>query len=156
MTPARRILPNLFDSHASHLFLAAPMETPPTIIDAKRELIESLSVRLARGEKLSDLVAAASKDEATKSRGGDLGYFSASRMPPDFFAAVTKLRVGQISPPIRTRLGFHIVQLTDSKPAQQLLFDQARAEISEKRQGPIKTLIVDLCARAECFSATRR
>jgi parvulin-like peptidyl-prolyl isomerase len=112
-------LPNLFDSHASHLFLAAPMETPPTIIDAKRELIESLSVRLARGKKFSDLVAAASEDEATKSRGRDLGYFSAFRMPPDFFGAVTKLRVGQISPPIRTRLGFHIVQLTDSKPAQQ-------------------------------------
>jgi hypothetical protein len=78
-----------------------------------------------------------------------------------FFRGVTKLRVGQISPPIRMRLGFHIVQLTDSKPAQQLPFDQARAEISatlesEKRQGAIKTLIVDLCARAECFSATRR
>jgi parvulin-like peptidyl-prolyl isomerase len=59
-------------------------------------------------------------------------------MPADFFGAVTKLRVGQISPPIRTRLGFHIVQLTDSKPAQQLPFDQVRAEIgaaleSEKR-----------------------
>jgi parvulin-like peptidyl-prolyl isomerase len=116
---------------------------------------------LARGEKFSDLVAAASEDEATKRRGGDLDYFSAFRMPPDFFGAVTKLRVGQISPPIRTRLGFHIGQLTDSKPAQQLPFDQARAEISatsesEKRQGAIKTLIGDLCARAECFSATRR
>jgi parvulin-like peptidyl-prolyl isomerase len=138
---------------ASHLFLAAPMETPPPIIDAKRELIESLSVRLARGEEFSDLVAAASEDEATKNRRGDLGYFSAFRMPPDFFGAVTKLRVGRISPPIRTWLGFHIVQLTDSKPAQQLPFDQARAEISatlesEKRQGAIKSLIVDLCARA--------
>jgi hypothetical protein len=146
---------------ASHLFLAAPMETPPPIIETKRELIESLSVRLARGEKFSDLVAAASEDEATKDRGGDLGYFSAFRMLPDFFGAVTKLHVGQISPPIRTRLGFHIVQLTDSKPAQQLPFDQARAEISatlesEKRQGSIRTLIVDLCARAECFRATRR
>jgi len=88
---------------------------------------------------------------------GDLGYFSAFRMPPDFFGAATKLRVGQIGPPIRTRLGFHIVQLTDSKPAQQLPFDQTRAEISatlesEKRQGAIKNLIVDLCARAECLA----
>jgi peptidyl-prolyl cis-trans isomerase D len=69
---------------ASHLFLAAPMETPPPIIETKRELIESLSVRLARGEKFSDLVEAASEDEATKNRGGDLSYFSAFRMPPDF------------------------------------------------------------------------
>ena len=81
-------------------------------------------------------------------------------MPPDFFAAVSRLHVGQISPPIRTRLGFHIVQLTDSKPAQQLPFNQARAEIaaaleSEKRQRAIKTLIVDLCARAQRFGETR-
>jgi parvulin-like peptidyl-prolyl isomerase len=80
-------------------------------------------------------------------------------MPPALFAAVSKLHVGQISPPIRTRLGFHIVQLTDSKPVQQLPFDQARAEIaaaleSEKRKQAIKALIVDLCARAQWFGET--
>jgi hypothetical protein len=69
---------------ASHLFLAAPTETPPPIIDARRKLIESLSARLARDEKFSDLAAASSEDEATKNHGGDLGYFSAFRMPPDF------------------------------------------------------------------------
>jgi foldase protein PrsA len=153
MTRTRGISSNLFDS--------APAETPPPIIDAKRKLIESLSARLARDEKFSDLAAASSEDEATKNRGGDLGYFSTFRIPPDFFAAVSKLHVGQISSPIRTRLGFHIVQLTDSKPAQQLPFDRARAEIaaaleSEKRQRAIKTLIVDLCARAQWFGETRR
>jgi hypothetical protein len=146
---------------ASHLFLAAPAGTPPPIVDAKRKLIESLSARLAHSAKFPDLVAEASEDEATRSRGGDLGYFSALRMPADFFAAVMKLHVGQTSPPIQTRLGFHIVQLTDSKPAQQLPFDQARAEIaaaleSEKRQDAVKVLIVDLCARAKWFGRAHR
>jgi parvulin-like peptidyl-prolyl isomerase len=35
-------------------------------------------------------------------------------MPPNFFSAVVKMRFGEISQPIRTRLGFHIIQLTDS------------------------------------------
>lgn len=160
MTRTRRISPNLFDS-APVIFFWPRRRTRPPIIDAKRKLIASLFARLARGEKFSDLVAASSEDEATKNRGGDLGYFSAFHRPPDFFAAVTKLHVGQTSPPIRTRLGFHIVEVSDSKPAQQLPFDQARAEIvaaleSEKRQRAIKTLIVDLCAGAQWFGETRR
>jgi parvulin-like peptidyl-prolyl isomerase len=143
------------------LFLAAPVQTAPPIIDASRKLIESLSARLVGGERFSDLMAARSEDEATKNCGGDLGYFSVFRMPPDFFGAVTKLNVGQISPPIRTRLGLRIVQLTDSQPAQQLPFDQARGEIaatleSEKRHRATNTLVVDACARAECFSTIRR
>ena len=137
------------------------MEARPPIIDAKRELIESLSVRLARGEEFSDLVAAASQDEATKNRGGDLGYFSAFRMPPDFFGAATKLRVGQIGPPIRTRLGFHIVQLTDSKPAQQLPFDQTHAKITlhwkvKSARAPSRTSLSIFAARAQWFGATQR
>jgi len=79
-------------------FLAAAAETPPLATDAKRKLVESLSARLIHGENFSDLVAASSEDEATKKRGGDLGYFSALRMPADFFAATTKLHMGQFSP----------------------------------------------------------
>jgi hypothetical protein len=75
-----------------------------------------------------------------------------------FFSATTKLHMRQSSPPIQTRLGFHIVQLTDSKPVQQLPFDQARAEIaaaleSEQRQHAVEALIVDLCTGAKWFGA---
>jgi parvulin-like peptidyl-prolyl isomerase len=63
----------------SHLFLAAPPETAPEIVEAKRSAIEALSVRLAGGEDFATLAAQNSEDEATKLRGGDLGYFSADR-----------------------------------------------------------------------------
>ncbi len=139
---------------ASHLFLAAPPDTPAEIVDAKSKAMESLSVRLTNGEDLADLVAAASEDEATKKRGGDLGYFSATRMPADFFAAVVNLHVGEISKPIRTRLGFHIVQLTDRKPAGQLAFDQVRAEIAtglanRKRERAAPNFVGKLAGDAE-------
>src|SRR5438876_6943819 len=83
---------------ANHLFLAAPAEAPEEAIDEKSEAIASLATRIGHGEDLSALT---SEDEATKTRGGDLGFFSKYRMPPDFVAVVAKMRVGEISPPAR-------------------------------------------------------
>jgi parvulin-like peptidyl-prolyl isomerase len=135
--------------HVSHLFLAAPPETPPEIVEAKRSAIEALSVRLVGGEDFAKLAAENSEDEATKLRGGDLGYFSAARMPPDFVATAIKLRPGEISGPIRTRLGFHIIKIIDVQPARQKTFDEARNDVAielanQKRASAVQKLIVDL------------
>ena len=125
---------NFYDTHpqdfmqrarfrASHLFLAAPPETPPEVVESKQKVIKALADRIKHGEKLGELAAVASEDEATKTRGGDLVFFSESRMPLDFFYAVVEMHVGEISQPIRTRLGFHIVEVTDFKPARQMSFE---------------------------------
>ena len=136
----------------SHLFLAAPAETPPEIVDAKKQAIGALSKRIKEGENFAELVASTSEDEATKVRTGDLGFFSAYRMPPDFLAAAVKIPLGQIGQPIRTALGFHIVQATDRRPAGQMAFDEARDEVAGlladgKRQAALQRLDVDLGAR---------
>ena len=145
---------------ASHLFLAAPPETPPEVVESKRLLIESLSQRIAQGEDFSDLVAEASEDEATKWRGGDLGFFASSRMLPEFFAAVTNLPVGGLSKPIRSHLGFHIVQLTAIEPARVIPFEEARAEITgilqnEQRRFLTGELTAKLTREAEYFGVAR-
>jgi len=116
--------------HASHLFLAAPDETPPEIVEAKGKVIEALAVRLERGETLPQLAAEASEDEATKSRGGDLGFFSSARMAPEFFAEIEKLAAGRRSKPFRSHLGFHIVELAEIRPARALSFDEVHGEVS--------------------------
>ena len=116
----------------AQIFLAAHAETPPEDVEAKAKAIEALAVRISGGEPLSQLAAETSEDEASKARGGDLGFFSATRMPPEFFAEVQKLRVGETSKPFRSHLGFHIVQLTEMEPARLLPFEEARAEISLK------------------------
>jgi hypothetical protein len=115
---------------ASHLFLAAPAETPSEVVESKRQMIDALAVRLQRGETLGQLAAEASEDEATKSRGGDLGFFSSARIPPEIVAVVEKLAVGRRSDPFRSHLGFHIVEVTEIKPGRALSFDDAQPEIS--------------------------
>jgi|ERR1043166_117865 parvulin-like peptidyl-prolyl isomerase len=133
----------------SHLFLAAPPETPPDVIETKRAAIEALSARLAAGEDFATLAAQNSEDEATKLSGGDLGYFSAKRMPPDFIEAAFKLHPGEISKPVQTRLGFHILKLVDVQGPRRQTFDEVQADIAviianEKRTIALKTLTADL------------
>lgn len=115
---------------ASHLLLAAHAETPPEVVEEKELEIASLAERLVKGEAFSQLAAEASEDESSKSRGGDLGFFSESRMAPDFIAEIQKLRLGRVSKPFRTHLGFHLAQVTDLKAVRLLSFEEARPEIS--------------------------
>jgi parvulin-like peptidyl-prolyl isomerase len=138
---------------ASHLFLAAPLDTPPETVETKRVAINVLSDRLKQGEKFADLIAAFSEDEATKKRAGDLGFFSEERMPADFFDQVKNMRAGDLSGVIRTRLGFHIVQLTDSRPSLQMTFEQARGEIDQILQNQKRAIAVEWLAKALSESA---
>lgn len=139
---------------ASHIFLAAPPETPPETVDAKRNTIEAISARIDDSERFADLVALFSEDEATKMRGGDLGYFSESRMPDDLLDPIRNMRLGEASRIVRTRLGFHIIQLTDVKARRQMTFEESRAEIAlalenKKRVAVVDELIAALSKQAD-------
>jgi foldase protein PrsA len=143
----------------SHLFLAAPPETAPEIVDLKKEKIKALAKHIKAGENFSELIGWESEDEASKTRGGDLGYFSAYRMPPDFFGATAKLRLEEMSAPVKTSLGFHIIQATDLRPARQMTFEEAGQEIGAtleqgKRQAALEKLDLDLRTRVRVVIAS--
>lgn len=142
---------------ASHLFLAAPAETPPEVVEAKGKLIDALAVRLSRGETLPQLAAEASEDEATKTRGGDLGFFSSVRMPADFFSEVEKLTAGRRSNPFRSHLGFHIVEVAEIRPARVLGFDEVHGEISlalaNERRALLARRLADMLGTAKYASS---
>jgi parvulin-like peptidyl-prolyl isomerase len=125
-----------------HTFAAAPPGTPDEIVQQKRAAMEDAQQRLNLGAPFSEVTAAVSEDEATKLRGGDLDFFAEARMPPDFFASVKNMTTGQHSRVVRTRLGFHVLQLIDVCPATQLSFEQARPEIVHALQNRRRTIAV--------------
>jgi PPIC-type PPIASE domain len=141
---------------ASHIFLAAPADTPPEVVEAKREMIADLAARLARGETLPQLAAETSEDEATRSRGGDLGFLSSERVPPEFFAEVEKLAVGQRSNPFRSHLGFHIVAVTEMRPSRVLSFADARGEILLALANERRALLTERIAEMLCRATSNR
>ena len=137
---------------ARHIFLAAPEGSTPELIQTKQRTILDVAVRLGRGEDFGELAAAVSEDEASKTHGGDLGFFAASRMPAEFFEAAEQLLPN--TPPrfLQSHLGFHALQVTDVHPARPLTLAEATPEISariaaEKRRRVVAALESELAQR---------
>ncbi|MGD9419646.1 MAG: peptidylprolyl isomerase [Verrucomicrobiota bacterium JB025] len=108
-----------------HIFLPTLDHKPA---DAKATL-EAALTRLTSGAiDFPTLASQLSEDPATKTTGGDLGWMSQTRLPADFATPVFQLPLHQPTL-IRTTLGYHIVEVTDRKPAQPRSYQDAKPEI---------------------------
>lgn len=74
--------------------------------------------RLKKGEDFAKVAAELSKDPGSGKEGGDLGWFTKDRMVPEFAEAAFKLKKGEVSEPVKSQFGWHIIKLEDkrSKP----------------------------------------
>lgn len=96
-------------------------ETYKPEIKARHILVEDektaneVKKKLDEGGKFEDLAKEYSKDPGSAQNGGDLGWFGAGKMVPEFEQAAYALKVDEISAPVKSQHGYHIIQLTDKK-----------------------------------------
>ncbi|CAI8923934.1 peptidylprolyl isomerase PrsA [Bacillus pseudomycoides] len=107
---------------ASHILV----NDEKTANDIKKQLDE--------GASFEELAKQQSQDPGSKENGGDLGYFGPGKMVPEFEEAAYKLNVGEISKPIKSSQGYHIIKLTDKKELKPYneVKDSIRKNLEEK------------------------
>lgn len=95
-----------------------------------RERAEALREQLKAGASFEKLAREQSADAASAAKGGDLGWFAAGTMVPEFEQAVAALKnPGDLSEVVETRFGFHIARLDGRRPAGVRSFDEVREEL---------------------------
>ena len=110
---------------ARHIFLPT-LDHPPE--EAKLKLDAALADLTEMKKDFATLAKEVSKDPATKDNGGSLGWMTRDRLPADFAAPVFSLAVHKPTL-VRTRIGWHLVEVTARKPAEPRTFEQAEPEI---------------------------
>ena len=105
--------------NASHILIrVAPDAAPADTLAAYQKIVALRQRVTSGGEDFTTLARTTSEDPSAKDNGGKLGYFTAMQMVYPFESAAYRTPVGQVSPPIRTRFGYHIIKVNDRRPAQ--------------------------------------
>jgi len=111
--------------HARHILL----KTEGKDDAAARAQAVDLVKQLGAGANFEELARKYSEDEGSAPNGGDLGLFARGRMVPEFEEAAFSLPVNQISDPVKTQYGYHIIQVTEKQAPYQMEFALVKDQI---------------------------
>lgn len=112
--------------HLAHILVSVPEAASPEQIQAARERIEDMLKRLRAGADFTQL-AIAESDGQQALTGGDLGWRKTGQLPSFFSEVVDQLQKGQISEPIRTPSGFHLIKIVDIRGDERHIIEQTKA-----------------------------
>lgn len=126
-----------------HLFLSTVEQDTPE----RAALIGDLHRRLVEGEDFTALAAKYSEDARTRLIGGDLGWCSQERMPRDFADHVFGLAPGTMTPPFRTKLGWHVVLMMERRDQKPATFADLKQEVMITLNNQRRAQVVQLQIR---------
>jgi foldase protein PrsA len=118
---------------------------------------DDLAARIGKGEDFATLARTQSIDKqgadgGSAAKGGDLGCTDPSGYVPEFAAAVKAQAVGQVSAPVQTQFGFHIIKVTARPPTyeqvQEQVQQQVQQQVQEASQGKLNTWLQDAVKKA--------
>jgi parvulin-like peptidyl-prolyl isomerase len=139
---------------ASHILLSVPEGASPDAVTKKLKESEGILARVKKGEDFSKLAAEVSEDPTAKENGGDLNFFSRDQMVPEFSEAAFKLKKNEVSEPVRSQYGYHIIKLTDRQDAGTLSLDEAKPRLlaylkQQKKQVELRKLVSEIRVKAD-------
>lgn len=135
---------------ANHILVQVPKGATEAEDAAARAKIESLRKDIEAGASFEDVARKSSDDIGSRAEGGDTGLFPRGVMAPEFEQAAFTLPVGEVSQPVKTEFGYHLIRVREIKPGGVEPFDAVRAQVEDAyRREQAESLYFE---RAEAFS----
>jgi peptidyl-prolyl cis-trans isomerase C len=115
---------------------------------------KSLVAKLKKGGKFDKLAEANSKDAGSKERGGDLGWVPVGSIPTTYvkpFAdAVMNLTKGQVSEPVQSQFGWHVIKLEDVRDLKLPTYEEVKPQILQSlQQQAVQKMVAEMRAKAK-------
>jgi peptidyl-prolyl cis-trans isomerase D len=131
-----------------HILLTVPPDADEAAAQAVAAQLQAIRDRILAGEAFDEVARSESQDPGSASEGGALGTIEQGIMDPLFDTVAFELPQGELSEPVRTRFGYHLIEVTEIVPAAVKSFDdvkdELRAEVSRQRA---ESLFYDLGER---------
>jgi parvulin-like peptidyl-prolyl isomerase len=141
--------------HAHHILIRAqgsplPLNPGQQDLSDAEALAKAQEIRqkIVDGGDFAALARAESNDGGSSAKGGDLGFLKRGQIVPSFEDAVFGLRVGELSQPVKTAYGYHIIRVDEKKPTRS--FEELRPELEKNLQNEAsRKAVADLKAKTK-------
>ena len=142
---------------ASHILFLVNKDDSQEIVNQKLEAAKTAETRAKSGEDFVKLAKELSEEPDAKESGGDLGFFPKDRMVPEFSEVAFSQKVGDISDPVRTQFGWHVIKVTDKKAAGTVPYEEVKAQLitylkAKKQEEAAQALLKSLRTSAQIES----
>jgi peptidyl-prolyl cis-trans isomerase D len=118
---------------ASHILIQVPAGADAKTDKAAQDKAAALAAQARQpGADFAALARANSDDAGSKASGGDLGWVGKGAMVAPFEAALFAMKAGEISAPVKTEFGWHVIDLREIKTGRQTTFEEARAQLERE------------------------
>ena len=112
-----------------HILFAVQPSDPPRVKEEARTKALGVRARIRKGEDFAALARELSDDKGSAARGGDLGEILRSQVTPDFGTPAFALPVGEVSEPVLTQYGYHLIRVDARTPERLRPIEECRSEI---------------------------
>jgi len=116
--------------HARHILFRAAAGDEKAGKEAE-DKVKAVIERLKKGEDFAKLAGELTEDPSGKANGGDLGFFAKEQMVPEFSDTAFGLENGQISGPVKTQFGWHVIKVDEKRVKPQPKFEEVKPQIEQ-------------------------